>query len=244
MPRGRQAPPPVRFRGTPGRLSGVLSIAQDDSRSDSLGLEDAEWPEVAGGVVSIGRREASGQALVHLSVPESTPPGQYRATVRVGERTYPVICEVEPRVKLRLYPSKLVLVSQPGAMATVELTLVNLGNVPCEVRRAHGLGLFARGGLEQAIGAMVTAKLASGLARVERLVEQVAEAHAGLVRLRVEEGAGTIAPGESRQLRVGMHMPENLRPGTTYTGTWALHNLRYLVEVTAAQKPRSRKETA
>jgi hypothetical protein len=163
-----------------------------------------------------------------------------------------VVIEVEPEVELQLVPDQLALRAAPGDRPTVALTLVNAGNVPAAVRRTHAVGLFATGGVERALHRTYVelrggpagkgddaggeggprARAARPAERpVDRLFELLGEEHGGLLRLTVEEGAGDVAPGERRELRVTLAVPDDLRRGRTYTGTWALHDLRYHVRL-------------
>ena len=90
-------------------------------------------------------------------------------------------------------------------------------------------GIFMEGGVERALHRAYVGRLESGQRRVDALAENLARAHGGLVKMRVQEGAGEIAPGEVRQLAVALEVPADLEGGRVYGGNWELANLVYPV---------------
>ncbi|MBI2369582.1 MAG: hypothetical protein HYV08_04975 [Deltaproteobacteria bacterium] len=176
---------------------------------------------------------AEGVSWLRLSLPRGTPPGSYTGTVQIEGREQPIIVDVERDIDLRLFPDALSLAAPPGAVVHVDLSVVNAGNVVCEIRRAYAFGVSVMGGVEEAVGQALRAQLAQGERRIDRFAEELANAHGGLVRVSVREGAGPLRPGESRELRVALHLPDRLQAGHTYTGTWPLHDLNCYVRVDA-----------
>ncbi|MBI3077041.1 MAG: hypothetical protein HYY85_08680 [Deltaproteobacteria bacterium] len=89
---------------------------------------------------------AEGVSWLRLSLPRGTPPGSYTGTVQIEGREQPIIVDVERDIDLRLFPDALSLAAPPGAVVHVDLSVVNAGNVVCEIRRAYAFGVSVMGG--------------------------------------------------------------------------------------------------
>jgi hypothetical protein len=238
--RKRAEPQPLRFRGAPIGMEAFApteSVSVPDGAGATLRLpsvaELEPLPLEASPLVG-------GTSYVRLSLPQTTPPGTYDGTMRLGETEVPVVAEVEPYPSLQLAPTQLQLEAEPGAQVEAHVTAFNDGNVSLEIGATHALGLFDVVGAERGIRAAFTADTEKGQRRLDRLVDELAESDGGLVRLQVTEGAGVLEPAELHQLRLVFRLSEDLEPGHTYSGTWALHNLRYYVRVVvppAAKRP-------
>lgn len=184
--------------------------------------------------VAVMAAPLAGATVVRLTLPESTPPGSYQGTVDAGGVTYPATVAVEPTTDLALTPARLAVAGPPGGTAEVTVWLSNRGNVGVEVAGTHAAGLFATGGADRAMGAALRASGTDGAGRLAHLLEGLASAHAGLLKIRLGRGAaGTLEPGETRELPLRLALPEALVPGRTYTATWPLANLHVAVRVTA-----------
>jgi len=133
---------------------------------------------------------------------------------------------------LRFVPDRLALTGAAGARIAAALTVANLGNVAVTVRAAYAIGLFEVGGVDRAIGRSFGGDAATGERRIDSLVDAMADAHGGAMRVKVDSGSGEIAPGAWRTLGVTFTLPARLRAGVTYWGTWPLDYARYYVRVT------------
>jgi hypothetical protein len=241
--RRRASATPLRFRGTPRALEALAPIA-------------IEAP-AAGNVVfaSEGRRRGAAIAPVPLhaeaagtnatwlrfDLPDTTPPGTYKGGVELGGDRYPVTIEVEGLPDLDVTPSRLSIAVAPGGRETVELTIVNNGNVPVEIERVYAFNLLEPGAIEEAVHSALRERAKPGDERLHQFVEELAERHGGLVRVAVEAGAGALGPGEVRELRAVLRFGKDLRRGTVYTSTWAIGNLNLWIEVTVVPEPRQRR---
>jgi len=163
--------------------------------------------------------------------------------MQVDGREHAVEIVVEPEVLLRLVPARLVFEASPGERVPFELTLVNSGNVAVDIRGAYAFGLFDVAGPERAIARLV-ADTKEGQRRVDAFADAVADEHGGLIRVKVDAGEGTIEPGAATELKITIHVPDRVRPGHTYWGTWPLHNLKYYVRITGIAVARKGEEQA
>jgi hypothetical protein len=225
--------PTLHFRGAPRALDSLVSLAYDEvGPAPRISIADRKAIPFLRGVFAF---DVGGKASrLHLSFSEATPPGTYKGSAEMAGKSFPVEIHVEPYIHLTLSPRQLVLDGYSGQKQQVDLTLGNSGNVPCEVGSTYVFGLYDVDGAERGIAAAFRQSEVTGEKRLERMMEELAEGHGGLVRVQVEEGQGPIAPGEVRPLRLHLHLPAGLKGGHTYTGTLALENLQYYVKVRAA----------
>lgn len=240
--RGSDAP--LHFRGTPLSLSTLLPAGV----TGSTGLVEARPLAIPFAKAAfthlplMSAMEAVSGPIVRTHLPRHTPPGRYESTALVDGVERAVIYEVEPEIFLRLLPDRLVLQAAPGERIAREITLLNLGNVPIEVRGAYMFGLFDVGGVERAVARTLGEERKNPASAAVQFFSTLSEEHGGMVRVKVEEGSGTLEPGESRALNLGLALPDRIRPGHTYWGTWPLEYLRYYVRIQVEQDhPRKEK---
>ncbi|MGH7528041.1 MAG: hypothetical protein ACREMX_15210 [Gemmatimonadales bacterium] len=237
-PAGRGAA--LRFRGTPTSLSAVIRDWEAPRRLP-VHLSQAAGPGFEALETIVARAaSAEGRVEMRMSLPRQTPPGIYEGVVVTESGERPVTVEVEPDVELEMVPGQLTLAGSPGERVNTGLTITNLGNVTVEIRHGYQFGVFAIGGMERAIG-RTFAESSNEKAGSDRLFDNLAAEHGGLVRVEIEDGGGDLEPGETRDLTVAFRIPDAVDPERTYTGTWSLHDLRYYVRLvpSAEGKPRS-----
>ncbi len=232
---------PLRFRGSPRIVQGVAPLTSDQALNAALSLDlklpqahrvTRETPEHPLQTVPL----SSFASRLRFSLPESTPPGAYEGSVQIGNETYPVVVEVEPHPQLFISPRQLIIQAVPGQEITMNLSLGNSGNMPCDIRKGYAFGLFEVNGLDRAIGAALGQAPEEGRTRLDRLIDEAADNHGGSVRVNVQEGAGVLEPGDLRDLTVTLRFTDRLKPEHTYWGTWPLYNLRYYVKVFVGPK--------
>jgi hypothetical protein len=231
----------VVFRGPPERLATLLRApavrALGDERPPSATLRGAE---IRGLKVRPISRDRADVGWATLRLPWSTPPGRYSGSAEIGGQTVSIVAEVEPRPRLEAEPRRITLEADPGGTATVDLELVNTGNVPCEVPGTTTFCLFDGRGLEQAAFAALASEPPEGRKRIDVLLDELSESHGGLVTAKVK-GDATIATGESGRVQLTLRFSDRLRPGKRYAGSWRGEGLRVPIRVTASEAgPRRR----
>jgi hypothetical protein len=218
---------PVRFRGTPRRLEGLVSLPGD---ADDIEVDVEGLAVESVTVRPLGDPGAPDRAWVRLALPGSTRPGEYRGTIRAGGRKEKVVLDVESRMRLRLSPRRQVLRGRPGERVDTTMLVVNLGNAGCALREVNAIGLFDVEGAERAVGRTFRIGV-EGARIVDRLAEELAAGYGGLAKVTVDRGAGELGPGEARELEVTVHLSDTLRAGRAYEGSWALPNGTYTIRV-------------
>jgi hypothetical protein len=220
----------LHFRGSPSRVSAVLELSQPLAPAITC---RAVLPETGALPVNIRSLRSAAPAVSTLSfrLPNSTPPGSYRGDVELGEERVPMVVEVEPRASLRFLCSRLVFREKPGAHTTAELMLCNRGNVAVAVPEEDKFCIFADDGLAQAMYSGLVEEDGDGKQRLDRIMDELAKAHGGLVRVRVIKGAGPVAPDEVRKLSVELHFSRRLNGGHMYRGTWSVSRASLDVQI-------------
>jgi hypothetical protein len=237
----------LRFRGAPRALEALAPGELDLPLQGTLVLEgEGSKQGTTLAPVTLQTEAAGGDATwLRFDLPDTTPPGTYIGRVQVGRKRYPVSIEVTPLADLDVSPSRLVLAVAPGGQETVELTLVNNGNVPVAIESVYAFNLLEDGAIEEAVHSALREQSAGGEKLIHRFAEELAGRHGGLVRVAVKN-AGPVEPGKTREIQAVLRFGKDLRRGAKYTTTWSIGNLNIWIEVVveAATRRRSRKETA
>jgi hypothetical protein len=233
--RSKSSEPALVFRGPPRRLAALPLPATVSS------LDTAQLPAAAVSILVEGAvperarvrpgREPGDPPELRVRLSASTPPGRYEGAATVGDRTVPLRIEVEPSERLRATPSRFQILAKPSGSETVEIQVVNSGNVPAEIPAQSSFYLFDGRGLDHAVWAALAADPPKGKGRMDVLLDDLAASHGGVVGVRVRDGAGSIAPGERRTCRVEFGWSDRLRPGRRYVGAWDVAGLHVPIRV-------------
>jgi hypothetical protein len=160
----------------------------------------------------------------------------------IGNREQPVQITIDPEVFFRIWPERLTFTAKARDQVSFDLVFANMGNVAIDIAEVHAFGVFDVGGTERAIGRMVrsaddadvTSEAEKPERRIDLFTDAIADEHGGIVRVKVTRGAGTLAPGATRDVAVTLRTPERVRTGHTYWGTWPMYSNRYYVKITGA----------
>jgi hypothetical protein len=219
---------PVTFRGSPFGLAAVMEAPSLGSGPFRVSLK---VPKGKGGPIEVEALSDEDRRVLRLTLPRFTPPGRYEGTVAVDGKDRPVVAEVEPELDVRLFPEQLSVRGHAGDLVGIDFTLINMSNVPVEIRTVHAFGMFMDGGVERAIRQAYTAKLKSGERRADVLVETLAGCHCGLVKLKVTKGAGTVEPDGVCHVEGVLHIPSGAEQGCSFVGNLEMHGLVYPIKI-------------
>lgn len=221
---------PLRFRGAPNRLLATLELPEAFPPAKVCRVV---LPDAGSLPLSVRRLRSAAPVVSTLSfrLPKSTPPGSYEGNVELGERRIRVVVDVEPRASLRFIRSRVACRERAGARITADLALLNRGNVEVAVPREDTFCVFADDGIARAMYRGLVEEDGDGKQRLDRIMDELAKAHGGLVRVMVTEGSGPLAPEEVRDLTVELHFSHRLVDGHTYRGTWSVSEASLEVEI-------------
>lgn len=222
------APGPV-FIGPPGRLR----LAGVDSARVAE-LQDVLLPGTLRARRASGAlRKSRHPERLRLRLPANTRPGTYTVALAFADgQKQEATVSVEPQSRLRVTPSALRLAAAPGATAHAQLLLENRGNVPITVTPALVAGLFDDDGIEATMAAVYQLDTDDIGKIVSHAFGKLRQAHGGLLKLRVMEGAGDLAVGESRLVRLETRLGDKLTSGHGYHGLLEIGGHGIAVEVT------------
>lgn len=226
----------VRIRGTPPNLFAALRLTTSQARAISVSLDAPDAVvqkalESAPPLVQVSALNDAGMSRLHLRLPRTIPPGTYPGTIEIDEQAQDLVVEVEPRKRISIYPKRATITGKAGGRTELHLTLINMGNVPLLVPKASGFGLFQKKGLDLAVGRTFQKKPARGERSVDRFMDALSDGYGGVVKLKVQDGAGTLVPGDSRDVTVVFQIPSRLIANETYWGLWSIHDYNYKIEI-------------
>jgi hypothetical protein len=221
---------PLRFKGAPTRVLATVELAE---AYPTPSVCRVTLPETGSLPVSVRplRSAAPMISLLSFRLPKSTPPGSYAGDMELGEKRIPIVVDVESRRSLRFIHSKFTHKGMPGAKIKTQLTLLNRGNVSITVSDEDTFCVFDDGGVARAFYLGLVEEDSGGKQRLDRIMDELAKAHGGLVRVTVTKGVGRVAPEEVRELEVEMHFSRRLIGGHTYRGTWSVSGASLEVEI-------------
>jgi hypothetical protein len=183
-------------------------------------------------------RRAGDPARARLRLPPETPPGQYEGSLEYADgRRQPLHLTVEPRPRIRVSPGTLRLSGAAGARVQAQLHLENRGNVPLQIDEALVTGVFDDNGIETALASAYRLQSEDITQIVSTVFGRLREAHGGLLKLRVSEGAGLLAVGESRLLQLDTTLGAKLQPGHGYHGVLQLGGHAIAVRLHVTEPP-------
>jgi hypothetical protein len=231
---------PLRFHGTPQLIEGLAPFRYADVLGGAAVQVTLPGKESNAPLATNIQTVPAGEnfIFVRFDLPSATPAGNYPGEVSLGEARYPIEVEVEGRSQLHLSPRRLSLNAAPASSIVLEMTAANGGNADADIPQVSAFGLFDVHGAERSIADAFRAtdkELSeagdTGQQRLNLLVDRLSQEHGGLVRLQIQEGAGPLRPGEIRNLKLLIRMPESIKPGHAYTATWPIDRLRVAVRV-------------
>jgi hypothetical protein len=221
---------PLRFRGAPTRLTATFCWPAAGMAANA---GQVTLPGPGPVPLSVRRLRGAAPAISVLSfrLPRSTKPGAYEGSVSLGDIQLPIVADVEAQPRLRFLPHSLTLQARAGAKIATEVMLINQGNVDISAEPEYTFCVFDHRGIDLALFRSLTEEDSAGNRRIDRLMDELAESHGGLVRVTIGEKVVRIAPEETRELEIGLHFSRRLRPFHTYFGAWILAGASFSVEV-------------
>ncbi|MGF1520460.1 MAG: hypothetical protein ACFCVB_22055 [Nodosilinea sp.] len=179
---------------------------------------------------------------MRLKLHRQTPPGEYTVAVRLGGDRQEFVVQVPERRRLRLAQSQLALVGEPKAKLTQPLGLTNLGNVPLAVGKLGAVILEESGGVCRSVQSSLRGAGNKGYEPfLDALVAELASTRVDMLRVRLLDDGGDLAPGETRALPLEFHLPGDLKPGRRYFGQLNIGPQAVALQVTTlGQDPETR----
>lgn len=241
---GKHQAESIRLKGFPQDVSGLVPMPPGGPGWVKVTLD---LPGERGRTSLVGVAVPSGLddvARLLLTLGRTTPAGTYEGEVWLGSAARPLTVEVEPHASLGVHPQTLILDIGAQATPAVEVTVLNLGNVGAEILSGYVFGLVDSKGLDRALSRTSGAKITRNEGRADYFFGEVAQGRGGPVRVEVGQGSGKLAPGEARDVRAKLRLPDRLHSGRTYSGVWRLEDAALSIRVNVNGGERSAEEIA
>lgn len=169
---------------------------------------------------------------VKIRLPEATPPGDYKGTLKSGTQDYPVAIHVNEKVRLKISPVTLHITGKPGEKVQAQLLLSNKGNVSIEIPERDAVGFYDDDGLEVAFATSYGMKSDDPLVLLKTFIGKLREGHSDLVKIRVLEGAGALPPATQKCITLEIAIPGNAKSKHSFHGVWSLGSVEYALTLT------------
>ncbi len=226
----------IRIRGTPPNLFAALKTKAAQAQAISITLDtpdSATRKAFERNPPEVQTTPASDLNFtrLHLRLPKTMPPGTYHGTVEIENHKQELEIEVEPKKRLSIIPKRTEVNCAPGERVEFCVTLINRGNVSLSIPKVSGFGLYNKKGLDMAVGTAFQKKPEKDESRIDSFMDALQQGYGGVVKLNIQEGAGSLEPGDMREIKIIMHVPSQLSTGNEYWGIWTLHDYNYKIEI-------------
>lgn len=239
---------PIVLKGQPDNLIGLAHICNDGDdqvyvrAAPLLSTSIEKISKLEKRKLSIGRYVEAGEtaaAKVSLSVDEHTPPGDYEASVLLGENPRGIQLHVLPVKRVNFEPDLVQLIGAPGSRVSEEVIVENLGNVPVEIR---ALGHAVMQEDHQVCLSIQLALASANNGEIKEFLNAMTKELTGrrvdLLRVRCAKSGVTVAAGEARQVRLEFALPSNMHAGVKYRGPLSYLGGQLRIHVTVTGKER------
>ncbi|MEO6527937.1 MAG: hypothetical protein ABIP93_15060 [Gemmatimonadaceae bacterium] len=225
----------IALAGPPRNVTGLFPFDVSRSTIVPMSLRAGNEAAVYRAVV-----RSAGRSLgeLRLRLPLDTPPGKYAGESMIGGEMRRVMVDVLAEMRINVRPKISNVSASVAGSAELTLTVTNEGNVPLDVPKADTFDLDDATGKDRALGKSLRAPLTQGERRVDRFFEELREQHGGEARVTIRVGAGRLEPGQTRELRCLLQLPDTAKEGRSYSGAWHLGNAAHLVAADVVAKGR------
>jgi hypothetical protein len=250
---------PIHLMGPPGRLRGEVSVKNPGDervflRPGRLDIAGAAHvpanmlQSVAVSMIGILAPGDSEVVKIRASLHPQMPPGQYRATLMLGDYRYPAELHVAEMLDFDMSPNPVIVENKPGARAHKRVTFANRGNVAIEIGRIGAIALddelaicrTIRATLNQAADEAKTFDdwLNAYLRQSNELLKKT-----GLLWVEGPEDPVQIVPGATVAVDFTIRIPDGLESNARYAAVANIYddNLKILVVPAGIERVRRRK---
>lgn len=170
----------------------------------------------------------------YFDVDPHTPPGTYKTEIVRGDQREPAVIHVLENPDFAVSPSRVVLRGRGGERLTQVLVVRNHGNIPHRMHEAARIWLEE----EDWVGRTFVYALRDKAENVEghqafldRVLGEFSRSMIHQVRVSLTCDDPDIRPGDTREVSLGLTLPEHLRKGRVYFGFIRLMGKRLWIEV-------------
>lgn len=210
----------ITFAGPPHRMMAVGDAPALSAAAFVPGKALGKYLITSKSPLRVRANPRVGGARLKLKLARDTPPGAYGATIEAAEGAFECAVNVSAFQRVAFDSPQVIFRAKPGETDEFVTTLRNQGNSAIEVPKTAAVGIFDDTGLETAFAATYGRKTDNVNDFLSGFTTKLGEAHGGLMKLSVVEGAGTHPGGAIVMLRLRGHVPESAKRGHRYHGGW------------------------
>lgn len=226
--------PPLKLCGTPRRIELVSPLELTDRHIE---LTSDELPGYKAGSqlrCRVKRFSAGHPANLRLKLPKDTPPGTYRAQLKVNGEFREVEIEVQPKVNIKHFPTSLTLSGAMGDKIEQNIVFENLGNMPVTLPDEAIGNLFKSTGIPEAFANTLQMPTDDPKALMDNLLIKLHQGYGGVMKFKFRAESMTLLPNERRTFAMTTRLPKSLANGERYFGWLHVNDFHLLMQVTVA----------
>lgn len=211
---------PLVFRGAPRRL--LLQNAPPEIDQFEFEPDERLSPFLGSPQRSVRTKTNRAGKLqkFKLRLDPLTPPGQYHAVLKTSDGPLPIEINVETDSRAVILPSMLSLTGSPGDKIKLNLQFTNQGNTGFDIPKTASVGVYDNNGIESAFASTYRQDTENFEELATHFVKMLRDGHGGMVKLRILEGHGALAPAARSMVIIELQLPSKLKPGHHYHGRW------------------------
>lgn len=182
-------------------------------------------------LLSVSSHEGAGTTF-QFALPPPTPPGSLDATVHLAGEAYPALIEVQELKAVLVEPKTLEFRGARGSGAVATMQITSMGNVAIPLEPEKTLSLRKSGALARGVQKAFRDTHGDLISRLIVLGDHLSTEAAEEVTATCTAEFSALEVGESHPVKVGLRVPDELDPSTTWKGTLPL--LGTLIDVRLA----------
>jgi hypothetical protein len=203
-------------------------------------VEPLESPVPMSTILAPNQKSA---VAVRVAIDAYTPPGEYRASIVLGERSYPVELHVTERVDLQVSPDTIVIENRPGTRVEKRAIFTNAGNTPLTIGNIGAVPLdeelivcrTIRATLDAVADTATTLDdwISGYLRQGKKQLDAI-----GMLWVETEKAPVVLQPGQVAPIDFRIRIPDGLDPRVRYLGVAFLYevNLAFAIVPTGTTK--------
>jgi hypothetical protein len=169
---------------------------------------------------------------VQVHVHETVPPGTYTGELFCGSQKEPVVIHVLENESLDINPTSLSISGSSEQRVNLRIFVTNRGNVTYALRETDIVYLEERKEIRRSLTAALRDAGHTGYEKfLDRFVGELAATGVNPAAAKVRSENANIHPGEVREVKIELRLPDNLKKNRLYAGKLTFKNAQLLLEV-------------
>jgi hypothetical protein len=221
---------PFIFSGVPPLCTGeieLLSASHDKVKIRSIAVVGRDKsPLLGAGDLRVGTALAPGErkrVAAHLLVEPHTAPGSYTVDLSCGDQSEPAVVHVFEKLGVEIEPDVIHLRGAGGDVVEALVVITNHGNVSETLRDLALVFLEEQNwvGRSMVYALRETTADEGHQSYLDRVVRELRSSMARPARVSLRGEIPEIQPGERREVRLEIKLPDELVKGRRYEGSTA-----------------------